>query len=382
MINNFIKYLRNKLNWKNEKERVVRPKLRSPDRWLLLLIILLSAIGMLMIYDASVAVALRDFANPFYYVNEQIRWLLIGFLVLIIFTKLDYHLWYNLSPILLGAGLVLLMAVFIPGIGIKVLGARRWLNLGFFVLQPAEFAKLALLCYLSAWFTYPEKNRFGAFILLLSMVIGFVVLEPDLGTASIILVIALSLYFFSGGPLRYLWLALPLATVIVIGLMLVAPYRLERLTTYFNPEHDPLGSSYQIRQVLLALGSGGLTGVGVGKSRQKYEYLPEATTDTIFAIWGEETGLAGSSLVLFLFLVLVWRAFVIARRAPDRFGQLLALGIGVWVAVQTGINLSAISAIIPFTGVPLPLLSYGGSSLIILLSAMGILLNISRHRQS
>ncbi len=367
---------------KDRVERVLKKKWHPADRWLLLATAALSLFGILMVYDSSVVIALRDFGNPYYYAREQLRWLILGAIALFIFSRLDYHILHKFSLPFLITTLILLIGVFVPGIGVHALGARRWLNFGLFILQPAELAKLSLIIYLSAWFAHREKGRFGAFLLLVSMVLGLVILEPDLGTAIIILIIALVLYFFSGAPIVQFVLLVPVLLVSLSGLALAAPYRFRRLTTFFNPNSDPLGASYQIRQVLLALGSGGWFGVGIGKSRQKYEYLPEANTDSIFAIIGEEVGFIGAMVIIALFLFLLWRGFRIASRAPDMFGKLLALGISSWIGIQTIINLAAMVALLPLTGVPLPLISYGGSSLIILLAALGILLNISKQRTS
>jgi len=334
-----------------------------------------------MVYDSSVAIAIRDFSNQYYYVNEQLKWLCIGLVALFITSRIPYKIWYSMALPMLCITLALLVAVFLPGIGIRALGAHRWINFGFFVLQPAELTKLAMVVYLSAWFSHPEKKRLLSFVMLLAMTVGLVLLEPDLGTSVIILVIAVLLYFFSGAPLRHFLAMVPILLIVIIVLTVVAPYRMHRLTTFFNPESDPLGSSYQIRQVLLGLGSGGWMGVGIGKSRQKYEYLPEANTDSIFAIIGEEVGYIGALGVIITFLFIVWRGFRIANRSPDVFARLLALGLSSWVSVQTLINLGAMVRLIPLTGVPLPFISYGGSSLIILFIAMGIVLNISTYRK-
>lgn len=379
-MNKFWSEIKNRLHKKNHLERHLPKKSERADRWLLLLVIFISAIGILMVYDASVSVALRDFGNPFYFVREQTKWLFLGLLAMWAFSRIDYHIWYDLSPIMLVVTLLLLILVFIPGIGLKIYGAHRWIKFGPMVLQPAELTKLTLICYLSAWFSNNEKKRLLAFLFLLAMVVGLVIIEPDLGTATIILLTAIMLYFFSGGAIKHLLMLFPIIAIGIIILAVISPYRMSRLMTFINADHDPLGASYQVRQSLLALGSGGIFGVGIGKSRQKYEYLPEATTDSIFAILGEETGFVGTSFVIFLFLALIWRGFTIARRASDKFGRLLALGIATWIMFQAGINMSANVALLPFTGIPLPLLSYGGSSLIILLSAMGILLNISKYR--
>jgi cell division protein FtsW len=333
-----------------------------------------------MVYDSSVAIALRDFSNQYYYLKEQLKWFGIGLFIFFICARIPYQFWYSLAlPMLLGT-LLLLLIVFFPGVGIRAYGAHRWINFGLFVLQPAELAKLSMIVYLAAWFSHPEKGRFFSFLLFLAMVVGLVMLEPDLGTSMIILCIAMLLYFFSGAPARHFLFLIPILVGGAVILAVIAPYRMQRITTFFNRQSDPLGASYHIRQVLLALGSGGWTGLGIGQSRQKYEYLPEANTDSIFAIIGEETGFLGATFVILFYIFIIWRGFRIAIRAPDPFGRLLALGISSWVAVQTLINLGAMVVVIPLTGVPLPFVSYGGSSFIILLVAMGILLNISKFR--
>lgn len=355
-----------------------KKKASAPDRLMLLAVVVLSLFGILMVYDSSVAIAIRDFGNQYYYLRDQLKWLVVGFAALTIFSFIDYHYLYKIAlPMLLGT-LVLLLAVFLPGIGIRALGAYRWINFGFFVLQPAELAKLALVIYLSAWFTVRERERLLAFVLLVAMVVGLVLLEPDLGTSIIIVTIALILYFSSGAPILNFAIIIPVLVAGILGLAIISPYRMARLTTFLHPEQDPLGSSYHIRQALLGLGSGGWFGVGIGQSRQKYEYLPEANTDSIFAIIGEETGYVGGVAVILMFMFASWRGFRIAKRAPDRFGRMLAIGVTSWISVQTIINLSAMVALMPLTGVPLPFVSYGGSSLIIMLVAVGILLNISK----
>lgn len=356
---------------------------RTPvDRWLLIGIIFLSLFGLLMVYDSSVAIAIRDFSDPYYFAYEQFKWILVGFVAMFIFSFIDYHYWYRLAAPMLMGTIGLLIAVFLPGIGINAYGAHRWINLGFTTLQPAEFAKLTLIIYLSAWFTTKEKERLKSFLILLGMVVGLVILEPDLGTSIVLISTSMLLYFFSGAPIKHFAMLVPAVIAGIVGLAITSPYRLARVVTFLNPDHDPKGASYHIRQATLALGSGGWLGVGIGKSRQKYEYLPEANTDSIFAIIGEEIGFIGATLFVVFILFIVWRGFRIAKRAPDAFGQLLALGITSWIAVQSLINIGAMVALVPLTGVPLPFVSYGGSSLIISLSAIGILLNISKQRRA
>lgn len=349
------------------------------DKLLIVFIVLLAAIGILMVYDSSVAIALRDFGDPYHFVREQIKWLVLGFLAFATFSKIPYTYWKRIAvPMLLGT-MVLLIAVFIPGFGVRALGAHRWLNFGFFILQPAELAKLSVVLYLSAWFCSKESNRLIAFFLLMGMVTGLIVLEPDLGTSIIIMSTAILMYFLSGAAIWQFAAIIPVVLVGVIILAVSQPYRMNRVLTFFNPESDPQGTSYQIRQVLLSLGSGGWTGVGLGKSRQKYEYLPEANTDSIFAILGEETGFIGGLFVIALLQLMLWRGFYIARATTDPYGRMLVLGVVSWVGMQSLINLGSMVALVPLTGVPLPLISYGGSNLVITLGALGIVHNVSKH---
>ena len=350
------------------------------DRWFLLAILLLTVLGIVMVYNASVAIAIRDFSDRYYFVREQLRWLGIGLVALSLFAWVDYHIWYRFALPVLFISILLLLSVFIPGLGVRALGAHRWIHLGSIVLQPAEFTKLALVLYLSAWFSRPEKRRLVPFLLLMGTVVGLVVIEPDLGTSTIILLTGLVMYFLSGAPIVQFFLLIPMLASALFGLAVLSPYRYRRLTTFLSPESDPLGASYQIRQVLLAFGSGGLFGVGLGKSRQKYEYLPEANTDSIFAIIAEEMGFIGAAVVIGIFVFLLWRGFRIARSAPDPFGKFLAAGISSWIGIQILMNLSAMVALVPLTGIPLPLVSYGGSSLVITLCALGIVVNVSKQR--
>lgn len=332
-----------------------------------------------MIYDASSYVAFRDFGDKYHYIKDQTFWAIIGFSVLGFVYFFDYHKFYNLAiPILLGS-IFLLFLVFVPGIGIKVLGARRWIDAGFFVLQPGEFAKLALTIYLSAWFSVKEKGRFGAFLLLIGLVIALVMLQPDMGTAAIILAQSIVIYFLSGGNIWHILAVTPVVGIGGLLLVIFEPYRAARLMTFLNPESNLQTTSYHLRQILIALGSGGLLGVGVGNSLQKYAYLPESTTDSIFAIIAEEIGFLGSVVLIMLMLILIYKGFSIASRAKDNFGKLLGGGITSFIAIQTIVNLGAQTALLPLTGVPLPFISYGGSALIINLFSIGVILNISKQ---
>lgn len=355
--------------------------IKKSDLALLLSIIILTFFGLFMIYNASSYVAFRDFGDKYSYVRDQFFWVLIGFGVLSLVSFFDYHRFYNLALPILIASIGLLFLVFVPGIGIKALGARRWIDLGFFVLQPSEFAKIALTIYLSAWFSTKEKGRFLAFLLLIGLVILLVMLQPDMGTATIILGEALVLYFLSGGSLLHILSLIPIIGIGGLFLILIEPYRVSRLATFLNPNTGIETSSYHLRQILIALGSGGLFGVGIGNSLQKYAYLPEGTTDSIFAIIAEEIGFVGVLFLILLMLFVIYRGFHIAIKAKDVFGKLLAGGITSFIAIQTIVNLGAQTALLPLTGVPLPFVSYGGSALIVNLFSVGILLNISRQSQ-
>lgn len=362
--------------------KVKKITIRKSDFSLLISVIILTAFGLFMIYDASSYVAFRDFGDKYRYIKDQMMWVVIGFSALSIVSFIDYHKYYNLAlPILLTA-IGLLFLVFVPGLGIEALGAKRWINLGFFVLQPSEVVKLSLVIYLSAWFSTKEKGRFLAFLMLIGFVIALVMLQPDMGTAVVILGLSVILYFLSGGSILHILALAPVVGIGGLGLILLEPYRAARLATFLNPHQEIATSSYHLRQILIALGSGGLFGVGIGNSLQKYAYLPEATTDSIFAIIAEEVGFFGVTIFILVMLFVIYRGFYISVRAKDAFGKLLAGGITSYIALQTIVNLGAQTALLPLTGVPLPFISYGGSALTINLVSIGILLNISRQSQS
>lgn len=350
---------------------------KNIDRVLLISTFLLVIFGLLMIFESSSVTAFRDFGDKFYFVRQQFLWSLIGFTVMIFFSRYDYRKYEKISPFLFASTLFLLILVLLPGVGTRILGAKRWLNLGGFSLQPAELTKITFILYLSAFFA--KKKSFFLFLGLLILTSVLVMLEPDLGTTVVLVTSGFCVYFSSGASL------VSLAAIAVggflsgIALIFSSEYRRERLLTFLNLGHDPLGSSYHIRQVLLALGSGGLWGVGIGASRQKFEYLPEAMTDSIFAIIAEEFGFFGATVVILFLFFIVLRAFLIAKNAPDRYGQLLAIGIASWFGVQILVNLASQVALVPLTGIPLLFISYGGSSLVITMVAVGILLNISRQ---
>jgi cell division protein FtsW len=362
------------------KTRSHKPKSSSPQRFDLFLTFItlgLVIFGVVMIYNASVVSAHQDFGDKYYYLKNQLVSATVGLIAMGVAAKVNYHYWQKLSPLILAGAVLLLLAVFIPGLGVKAYGAQRWLNLGPINLQPSEMVKLSYIFYLSAWLS--RKIKLLPFLIITGLLVGIVLLQRDMGTATIIGLVGLATYFMSGASLWQFGIILPISAVVGFIFILSSSYRMKRLFTFLDPTKDPLGSSYHINQVLIALGSGGLLGLGLGESRQKYEYLPEVTTDSIFAVIGEELGFIGAVILIVSFLFLIYRGFKIARNAPDKFGQLVAGGITSWLAFQFFVNLAAMVALIPLTGVPLPFISFGGSALVTTMVGVGILLNISKQ---
>jgi cell division protein FtsW len=271
----------------------------------------------------------------------------------------------------------LLILVLIPGIGVKVLGARRWISLGSYYFQPSEMMKLSLTLFLAKYIsTRPASLKY---FLPLVLVAGLIMLEPDLGTTLVISLAAMAQIFISAINLSQFFLVSLVGLAATIGLILISPYRKERLLSFLQQTQDPLGRSYHIRQILLALGSGGIFGVGLGQSRQKFLFLPESATDSIFAVIAEEVGFFGAIALVSLFAFFIFRCFRITRKAPDDFGRILGIGLTTWLGGQIFLNIGSMVALFPITGIPLPFISYGGSSLVTVLLACGILLNISKY---
>lgn len=355
------------------------------DRGLFFALLALLGIGLLMIASAGVLYGQSRFDDSYYFFKQQLLGFGIGLAALFFFQSIDYRVWKRFVVPLFIIAVGLLILVFIPGFGTTVYGATRWISLGPISFQPSEVMKLSIILYLAAWLSTKGQKKAGDFyeglvpFLLILSVVGFLIIkQPDTGTLGLIFVIALSVYFASGAKLSHIGGILAGGFIALLILIKMAPYRMQRLLVFLNPEHDPSGSGYQITQALLAVGSGGLYGIGLGQSRQKFNYLPEPVTDSIYAVLGEEFGFLGAGLVLLLFLYIAWRGFLIARNAQDEFGRLLAVGITTWIVGQAFINMGAITGLIPLTGITLPFISYGGTSLVVLLAAYGILLNISK----
>ncbi len=358
----------------NHRDKVL---LHRPDWVIIGLTIALIAFGVLMVFDASVVEAYHEIGNQWYFISKQSKSAIIGIVCAAIALFFPLKKLEKMAvPIIIGA-LLLLLIVLIPGVGTKVQGARRWINLGFTVIQPSELAKLACVIYLSAWFSKPRPAR--SFAVLLGSLIGLIMLEPDMGTALVIIGISALMYFASGASLKKIFRLFLLGIVCIGGLIAVAPYRMDRIKTFLNPMHDPLGVSYHARQVLISLGSGSLMGTGLGRSRQKFQYLPEASTDSIFAVVGEEFGFIGAVVLISTLAVIVIRGYQAGKHIDDLFIANIAIGVTCWFGVQVLLNLMAMVGLVPLTGVPLPLISYGGSSLVTMLTGIGLLVNASRY---
>jgi cell division protein FtsW len=362
---------------KKGKKYLLKSQVHQPDWWLVGLTIALTLFGLVMVANVSAAEAFRDFGDKFYYFRLQARWVLLGFLIFWGATIFPYQKWQKLTALLLFLALTSLVLVLLPRLGFRVFGARRWLSLGGIRFQPSEIVKLSFIIYLSAYLV--KKKNPLPLLLISGLIVFLVMLQPDLGTTVIILASGFVVYFISGAPWWHVFLAGLGGLLGGVILVFFSSYRRERFLTFLNPLRDPLGASYHIRQILIALGSGGIFGLGLGQSRQKYEYLPAVTTDSIFAVIAEELGFIGASVLILVFVFLIWRGFKIALLVPDRFGQLLAIGIISWVGIQALVNLGAMVALVPLTGMPLPFISYGGSSLVLALTGAGILVNISKN---
>ncbi|MCL5666681.1 MAG: putative lipid II flippase FtsW [Patescibacteria group bacterium] len=353
---------------------------------LLAIILALLLFGLAALYSASTVDSYQKFGTTTYYIIHQFVYgALLGIVAMYIASKIDYHFWQKNLPWLILISLGLLFIVKLSSYSFSSGGATRWLRLGPVVFQPAELAKLVIIFYLASWI---DKKRHKLNDFYFGLLPSFVIIalfsllilwQPDLGTMFVLVGIAVALLFVGGINWRYLFWTVAAGILGLYALVKLEPYRMKRLTTFFNRSVDPQGISYQINQALLAIGSGGLWGYGYGLSRQKYNYLPEVMTDSIFAVIAEELGFVRIIFIIILFALFALKGFQIAKGAPDMFGKLTAFGIVSWITLQAIINISAMVHLIPLTGIPLPFFSYGSSALVLNLAAIGILMNISRQ---
>jgi cell division protein FtsW len=361
------------------------PRKLSPDVWLFGVVLALVFLGVVMVYSASAIIAADRFGDPFFFLKKQLFWAFLGGGLLWAALRLDYRRLERLVVPLLVVSIALLVLVLLPPFGQAINGTRRWFRIGPLSFQPVELAKFALVLYLASFLTRRAAalRSFWQGLFPILLVAGTMALltfvQPDLGNSLALVVLTLVLAYLAGAPVKHMaWVgaaALPLVALAVA----LKPYRWRRMVTFVNPWDDPQGSGFQIIQSFLALGSGGLTGRGLGGSKQKLFYLPEPYTDFIFAIVGEELGLIGAVCVIALFAVLIWRGLRVGLHAPDPFGSYLALGLTVMLATQTLVNLGVVMGALPTKGLPLPFVSFGGSALLMTMFSAGVLLNISQH---
>lgn len=367
---------------------VGRGERQETDRWLLLITLLLVGVGLAMVLSASSVLSLELHGTAYYYFVRQSLFAAVGLAAMAVLRHVDYRQLHRWAPLAAAVVAVLMLAVLLPRVGLTIQGARRWLDLGpLGTVQPSEAGKLAFALFLAQW-TDRRQGRlhsfadsFVPFAIMTAAVLGVLMLQRDLGTAIVTSAIFVSIYFAGGGRKRHVALLLVGLLAAFALFTMLESYRSVRLRGYLDPFADPLGTTYQDVQALIGLGSGGLFGVGLGHSVLKYLWLPEAHTDFIFAIIGEETGLVGTTLVLAGFVLLTVRGYQAAMRAPDRFGVMLATGITTWIGFQALLNMATVSSTLPTTGVPLPFISAGGTALAIALAGMGILLNVAAHAQ-
>ena len=364
----------------------IKIKPHKADRALLIIIFTILGSGLILLSSASIVVSQEHFDNSYYYFFHQLIYGVgIGLVLFFLAQKIHYKFWKKWAVFILALSIVALILVFIPSLGFGYGGAKRWLSLGFLTLQPSELVKLGFIIYLAAWL---EKRKTEIkifsqstlpFIIITVLIAMLIIAQPDIGTLVVIIITGLIIFFLAGAKISHLFSITMGGLAGLFVLIKIAPYRMNRFLVFLNPEIDPQGIGYQIKQALLAIGSGGLFGVGFGHSRQKYNYLPSPAGDSIFAITAEELGFIGATALIVLFLALAVRGFKIAKESPDRFARLLTAGIISWFMVQAFVNISAITGLIPLTGITLPFISYGASSMVMSLIGAGILINISKH---
>ena len=357
----------------------------QPDRLLLFTTVLLCGAGLVMVTSASVAFAYTQHQSSFYYAERQAVWMGIGFAALFVLGRIDYRRLRPLAPAGAVAAALLMILVLVPHLGVTVNGARRWFDAGpLGTFQPSELGKLAFAVYVAHWIDKHSaqigdfQKTFVPFAAMLAGVLVLLMLERDLGTSVVIVGIFVSAYWAGGGRVRHMVLLVAALGLGFVALTVLEPYRFARLASFKNPFGDPLGAGFQATQSIYGLASGGWFGVGIGHSIEKYGWLPEAHTDFIFAIVGEETGLIGTTLVMVGFLFFGLRGYRAALRAPDRFGVGLAAAITTWICFEALLNMATVTNTLPITGVPLPFFSYGGTALATTLAAVGVLLSIAR----
>ena len=352
---------------------------------LLIITLVLLVFGLIVLSSAGIVEGQKKFGFSYYYFYQQLISVGIGLLAMFIFSRINYKFWKKMSVLILLGALFLMILVFMPQFGYGLKGATRWLNIAGFSFQPSEILKLALIIYLAAWFgNRNDRMRnwvYGTvpFLIILGIIAFLLLRQPDIGTLLIVIAISAVIYFLAGSPIKHFLMigALILATLAI--LVVVEPYRFDRIKTYLDPSIDPKGISYQVNQSFISIGSGGVFGVGFGESVQKFGFLPEVVNDSIFAIVAEELGFVGSGFLIGLFIAFAFLMVRVANDVSDKFAKLFVMGMTSWVVGQSFINIAAISGLLPLTGIPLPFVSYGGTAIVALLTGMGIVFNIAKR---
>lgn len=359
------------------------------DYVILSLALALLVVGLISLYSASTVESFKRFGNTTYFIQKQlVSGVIFGLFGMYLAAKIDYHFWQKNLPLLIVVTLGLLVATKLTNLGVSAGGASRWLNLGFTTFQPSELAKLVIVFYFAAWISKKGRDLNDFTLgLLPSLVIiflfaGLILWQPDFGTMSVLVGVAFFMLVAGGINWKYLFWGSISGLLMLYAIIHFEPYRLRRITSFLDPASDPKGISYHINQALIAIGAGGLWGYGYGLSRQKHSYLPEVMGDSIFAVTAEELGFIRIAGILALFVAFLIRGVNLAKKAPDDFGRLTAFGITAWISLQAVINIAAMVKLLPLTGIPLPFFSYGSSAMLINLTAMGILLNISKQSKA
>ena len=367
-------------------------KNKTIDYWLLFITTTLVIFGIVFLASASSSSSLKDFGDPFYLIKHQLISLGVGIIAFLFCLKININFFKKWFFYIFLINLLLMVLVFIPGIGASSGNSTRWLSVGGISIQPSEFLKLSFILYLATWLSGQDKNKnvvfkkngnktLLVFLFIISLIAGILILQSDLSTLLLIIAVGGFMYFTSKYPFYH---TVAILTYLVSGGWIfskISPYRMSRILIFLNPGDDPLGAGYQIEQAKIAVGSGGITGVGLGMSLQRFGLLPQPISDSIFAILAEEIGFIGATTLVIFFLLFAFRGFKIAKEGSDNFFQLISVGITSWIFLQSLLNIGAILGLMPLTGIPLPFISYGGSALISELAGVGILLNISKNQK-
>ncbi len=342
------------------------------------------AFGLVMLGSATAPTAAERFGSAYYFLIRQFSFGVIpGIFLFILLRQIPLRWWEKSWRVMFGLSVLLLGLVFVPGLGLKINGSLSWIHFGSFSLQPAELVKFTFLAFLSGWLARnsrelkrPFFEGFFKYLLYVAGVCGLMLIQPDLGTVLVFLTTSIIMAYIAGAQLQHIGFVMALGVALVAIMVAIAPYRLERITVLFNPDKDPYGSGYHIKQSLVAVGSGGALGLGLGNSRQKFQYLPEVSADSIFAVIAEEMGFVISTLMIMAYIALVLKGYTRARRVSSEWARYFIIGTVTWIGVQTVFNIGAMLAVLPLTGLPLPLVSHGGSSLMITLAAFGVISGI------